>query len=107
MSEWRYEIGTKTQFAHLYHGEDMPLCGGGCARQWTRPLSQASASRKYPVRYCASCSEIESRKPPPALDAIAEKVLGYRPKAAKVKLRKKARRPAKRKAKPAREPSGG
>jgi hypothetical protein len=31
-------------------------------------------------------------KPPPVLDAIAEKVLGYRPKAAKAKLRKKAKR---------------
>jgi hypothetical protein len=35
-------------------------------------------------------------KPPPALDAIAEKVLGYRPKAAKAKLRKKAKRKPKK-----------
>lgn len=31
-------------------------------------------------------------KPPKVLDAIADKVLGYRPKAAKKKLRKKARK---------------
>lgn len=46
-------------------------------------------------------------KPPPVLDAIAEKVLAYRPKAAKAKLRKKAKRPAKKKAKPALEPTRG
>ena len=33
-----------------------------------------------------------SPKVPKVLDAIADKVLGYRPKAAKAKLRKKAKR---------------
>jgi hypothetical protein len=57
--EWRYPIGSKTQLAHLYADEGLPVCGRDYARMATKPLAEASPKRKYKVFRCGACAKTE------------------------------------------------
>ena len=62
--EWRYQVGSKTQPAHVYRcgfPKSLPLCGGkngACVAQTTIPLATANPKRMYPISKCPDCKRL-------------------------------------------------
>lgn len=61
--EWRYQAHSKTQPAHFYADEGLPICGGGRIRRVTKALASASGARKYKVYRCSQCQALLTNPP--------------------------------------------